>query len=199
VLISLFSVAGAREGGAGGFAKGLGKGLIGVVARPASGVVDFASSTIDAVKTAAGLNDETKPLRPPRVILSDQIVRPYSYKDAIGYKIFCDTDRGKFADTDHFVTYGLISEKYVFIVTDQRVIFAKRQDVIGVWTADWTMGYGEINPPTKTPKGVTLEPKHKKKGFLGIGGSRGKTIQFSDANVAATVGDRLIAAYNQYA
>lgn len=41
---------GAREGGVGGFAKGLGKGVIGVVARPASGLVDFASGTMDAVK-----------------------------------------------------------------------------------------------------------------------------------------------------
>ena len=46
-----FSVEGAKEGGVGGFAKGLGKGIVGVVARPASGLVDFASGTIDAVKT----------------------------------------------------------------------------------------------------------------------------------------------------
>lgn len=45
------SIIGARTGGATGFAKGLGLGLVGVVTRPVSGVVDFASSSLDAVKT----------------------------------------------------------------------------------------------------------------------------------------------------
>jgi vacuolar protein sorting-associated protein 13A/C len=34
----------------GGFFKGVGKGLIGVVTRPTAGVVDFASGSLDAVK-----------------------------------------------------------------------------------------------------------------------------------------------------
>jgi vacuolar protein sorting-associated protein 13A/C len=42
---------GARDEGCGGFAKGVGKGLIGVLARPLGGFVDFTSSTINAVKT----------------------------------------------------------------------------------------------------------------------------------------------------
>ena len=41
---------GAQKEGGLGFVKGVGKGLIGVVARPVSGVVDFASSSINAVK-----------------------------------------------------------------------------------------------------------------------------------------------------
>lgn len=41
---------GAREDGVTGFMKGMGKGIIGVVARPASGVVDFASGTFASVK-----------------------------------------------------------------------------------------------------------------------------------------------------
>lgn len=41
---------GAKSGGAGGFVKGVGKGLIGVVARPVGGVVDMASSTFDGLK-----------------------------------------------------------------------------------------------------------------------------------------------------
>lgn len=43
-------VRGAKEGGVGGFFKGVGKGAIGLVARPAAGVVDFASGSFDAVK-----------------------------------------------------------------------------------------------------------------------------------------------------
>jgi vacuolar protein sorting-associated protein 13A/C len=43
-------IEGARQGGVGGFAKGLGKGLLGAVLRPVSGAVDFTSSTFNAVK-----------------------------------------------------------------------------------------------------------------------------------------------------
>ena len=41
---------GAKEAGAAGFFKGLGKGMVGVLARPAGGLVDFASSTLEGIK-----------------------------------------------------------------------------------------------------------------------------------------------------
>jgi len=43
-------IAGAKSGGASGFAKGLGKGFLGLVARPTGGIVDFASTSLDLVK-----------------------------------------------------------------------------------------------------------------------------------------------------
>lgn len=43
-------ISGAKEEGVGGFFKGLGKGAVGLVARPTAGVVDFASGSLDAVK-----------------------------------------------------------------------------------------------------------------------------------------------------
>jgi vacuolar protein sorting-associated protein 13A/C len=43
-------VEGARQEGVKGFFKGAGKGLVGVVVRPASGVVDFASSSFDGIR-----------------------------------------------------------------------------------------------------------------------------------------------------
>ena len=45
-----FTLPGAKEQGAAGFFKGLGKGVVGVVARPAGGLVDFASSTFEGIK-----------------------------------------------------------------------------------------------------------------------------------------------------
>ena len=43
-------IAGAKQGGAGGFFKGMGKGFIGLVTRPTGGIVDFASTSLDVVK-----------------------------------------------------------------------------------------------------------------------------------------------------
>jgi vacuolar protein sorting-associated protein 13A/C len=49
--VFLKPIEGALEGGVGGFALGVGKGLVGVVTRPVSGVVDFASSSLNAVRS----------------------------------------------------------------------------------------------------------------------------------------------------
>lgn len=41
---------GAKKEGAAGFFKGIGKGLVGVVARPTGGIVDMASSTFQGIQ-----------------------------------------------------------------------------------------------------------------------------------------------------
>jgi vacuolar protein sorting-associated protein 13A/C len=43
-------VAGAKQDGASGFFKGLGKGFIGLVTRPTGGIVDFTSNSLDLIK-----------------------------------------------------------------------------------------------------------------------------------------------------
>lgn len=43
-------VSGAKKEGAAGFFKGIGKGLVGVVARPTGGIVDMASSTFQGIQ-----------------------------------------------------------------------------------------------------------------------------------------------------
>uniref|UniRef100_A0A7E4VBS0 VPS13_mid_rpt domain-containing protein n=1 Tax=Panagrellus redivivus TaxID=6233 RepID=A0A7E4VBS0_PANRE len=191
-------VEGMRTGGFGGLVKGVGKGLVGAVTRPVSGVVDFASSSLDAVKTVAGTSHEAKALRPARVILQDQIVRPYNFPEAIGYKFFRDTEHGKFADTDHYVAHALISDKIVFVVTDKRVLLARRQDILGTWVADWDLEYEDINSIKTTDKGgIAFELKQKKKGFLGFGGSRGKLVELRNAKTAEHIAERALAAHNQ--
>ena len=43
-------IEGAKKEGVEGFFKGVGKGLVGVVTRPTSGVIDFASSSFEGIK-----------------------------------------------------------------------------------------------------------------------------------------------------
>lgn len=49
-------ISGARNDGVGGFFKGLGKGAVGLVARPTAGLVDFASGSFDAGMSIFHLN-----------------------------------------------------------------------------------------------------------------------------------------------
>lgn len=60
----------------------------------------------------------------------------------------------------------------------RRIMLAKRQDILGSWITDWSYTYGEINPPQRRDKGISLELKQKKKGLFGIGSTKGKIIEF---------------------
>lgn len=60
-------VQGAREEGAKGFFKGLGKGFLGVVVKPIAGVLDFATRTAEGTRnTATMFEDRYGRRRPPR-------------------------------------------------------------------------------------------------------------------------------------
>ncbi|KAK6031853.1 hypothetical protein OSTOST_01985, partial [Ostertagia ostertagi] len=175
-------IEGAKQEGGFGFVKGVGKGLVGVVTRPVSGVVDFASSTMHSVRRVAGAS-EAGALRPPRVIRPDHIIRPYSYHDALGFKIFNDTDRGELAETDEFITYAQITDKVVLLVTNAQLVLVKRTDLMGTWATDWATEYDKIKEPIFVEKGIKIVLKQKKRGFLGIGSTEGKIITFDHAEV----------------
>ena len=51
-------VRGAKEDGAAGFFKGVGKGLIGAVARPVSGSLDLVSTTAEGIKNQTKMKEE---------------------------------------------------------------------------------------------------------------------------------------------
>lgn len=158
-------ISGARSEGFQGFFKGLGKGAVGLVARPATGIVDFASGTFDSVKRATELSDEEKKLRPPRFLHSDGIVRPYSRTEAEGFKIFHDADKGKFAITDQLVYTEMLFEKEVLLITNHRIIYV-RKDLFG-WQSDWINKWDEICSLRIVDHGIeiTFNPQKQKSSF----------------------------------
>uniref|UniRef100_A0A915Q109 Vacuolar protein sorting-associated protein 13A n=1 Tax=Setaria digitata TaxID=48799 RepID=A0A915Q109_9BILA len=188
-------LAGARTGGAGGFAKGLSLGLVGIVTRPLSGAVDFASSTLDAVRSATVGTDEMKPLRPPRVIFSDNIVRPYSQKAAAGAQIFREADHGSVADTDYFLAHAPISEKSLFIITDRRAMNVKKSDMVGSWNIEWQILYTEMNRPTLSGKTILIDLRKKQKGFLRFSSLGGRVVELIEQTSASEIYNKLLLAY----
>lgn len=148
-------ISGARADGVEGFFKGLGKGAVGLVARPTAGIVDFASGTFDSVKRAAEMSEDVNRLRAPRFLHSDGIVRPFCVREAEGNKLlkyelyFCfnnflanftpdflyrEIEKGKYANSDVFAHYEVIIEKRdVFLLSDQRVLYCVKNDLFGGW------------------------------------------------------------------
>uniref|UniRef100_A0A8D2N9L0 Vacuolar protein sorting 13 homolog A n=1 Tax=Zonotrichia albicollis TaxID=44394 RepID=A0A8D2N9L0_ZONAL len=77
-------IRGAQEEGAAGFFKGVGKGLVGAVARPTGGIIDMASSTFQGIKKVADSSEDVISLRPPRFFNEDGVIRPYRLRDGTG-------------------------------------------------------------------------------------------------------------------
>ncbi|XP_038625358.1 vacuolar protein sorting-associated protein 13A isoform X2 [Tachyglossus aculeatus] len=80
-------VKGAQKGGASGFFKGVGKGLVGAVARPTGGLIDMASSTFQGIKRATESYEDVESLRPPRFLDEDGVIRPFRLRDGTGNQI----------------------------------------------------------------------------------------------------------------
>ncbi|XP_077994048.1 intermembrane lipid transfer protein VPS13A-like isoform X3 [Glandiceps talaboti] len=202
-------VKGAKKEGAAGFFKGVGKGLVGVVAKPTGGVIDLASSAFDGIRRVAEVGEEVRRLRPPRLVHADGIVRAYVRKEAEGYGIFIETEKGKFIDSDKYFAHAVITKdaKNVLVVTDKRVMFVSKGDILGHWNCEWQYTYGMLkDPPHLAEKGIVFmvkpealfcleaqkskkkkEEGKKKKGFAGLfsgSSSSGKLVPMSDTKSA---------------
>lgn len=159
-------IEGARDEGAAGFFKGLGKGAMGLVARPTAGVVDFASGSFDAVKRAADLSEDVTKRRAARYLPPDGGVRPYSRLHAEGYKMLFELEKGKFVSTDVYEAHvWVVPSKVVVLCTDKRILYLEKNNVFGGWQIMWTYLWIELpEVPTMTNKGVFI-PIAKKKVF----------------------------------
>ncbi|XP_064596162.1 intermembrane lipid transfer protein VPS13C-like isoform X2 [Liolophura sinensis] len=185
---------GAKQEGVGGFFKGMGKGLVGVVTRPTSGVIDFASTSLDGIKRIVDLSDEIRRLRPPRRFHKDLIIRPYIHTEAEGYAILQETEKGRYVDDD-YVAHAVVTKdgKNVLVVTDKRIVFASKGELLGQWNCEFTYTWVDLKePPRVISKGieVVLKDKEKKK-FLFGGSSSKKEIHITDKKTAEWIVEKI--------
>ncbi|XP_028969113.1 vacuolar protein sorting-associated protein 13 [Galendromus occidentalis] len=177
---------GAREDGIGGFMKGMGKGLIGIVARPASGVVDFASGTFASVKRATELEEVALPVRPPRLVRDNGIVQPYNRMEAEGHQLLQEVENGKYAATDAYFTHlSVCSDGRNFvIITSHRILFVEKGDIFGHWKCEWEYMWEQIRPPMACSEGVKVLLKEPKRKNMFQQRENGKIISIPDRQMA---------------
>ena len=195
-------IEGAQTEGVGGFFKGLGKGLVGVVTRPTSGVIDFASSSFEGIKRIADMSVDVHRLRNPRIFSSDKIIRPYNRREADGYMILQETEKGKFATTDHYIAHAVISKdgRHVLVITDKRVIYANRGEIFGHWDGEWSYTWGEIKDvPKRTQRGIEIILREKEKRKFPFGSSSAKKdVQILDPKTAEYILTKISEAMNRH-
>ncbi|CAG0886786.1 unnamed protein product, partial [Cyprideis torosa] len=136
---------GARTEGVGGFLKGVGRGVVGLVVRPAAGVVDFASGSFGVVRSVTDNQEEISTrVRLPRHIREDGVVRPYIQHDAEGKMLLRELGADR---TGTYVTHVMVSvkEKSVLLITDERIMLAHLTDIFSTWTVDWSYELDELS------------------------------------------------------
>ncbi|XP_065344717.1 intermembrane lipid transfer protein Vps13 isoform X2 [Cloeon dipterum] len=178
-------VTGARDEGVGGFFKGLGAGMLGLVTQPTGGVIDFASNTFESVKRAADTTEEQRPLRYPRFFQQDGLVRPYNEAESFGNALLHVVDKGKFAKTDYYVFHALLgnSGKEALIYTDNRIMFISKNDIFGQWQVDWNHPWSELSgPPKEDPSGIIIPTSEPQRRVLGLfrSSESGRTVIIQD-------------------
>ncbi|XP_062417922.1 intermembrane lipid transfer protein VPS13C isoform X2 [Pungitius pungitius] len=179
---------GAKKEGAAGFFKGIGKGLVGVVARPTGGIVDMASSTFQGIQRAADSTQEVTRLRPVRLIREDGIIRPYDLTESEGFDLFQRSEI-KHLDGEVFRDHCLFPghRKTTILITNRRVLCVKEIDFVGHFNREWECLFENFyRPPAVT--GSELKIYCKEQQMLKLpkrdGQESVRTVQLRDPNTA---------------
>uniref|UniRef100_A0A803SLY5 Vacuolar protein sorting 13 homolog A n=1 Tax=Anolis carolinensis TaxID=28377 RepID=A0A803SLY5_ANOCA len=121
-------IRGAQKEGAAGFFKGVGKGLVGAVARPTGGIIDMASSTFQGIK-----ND-------------DGVIRPYRLRDGAGSQMLQNIENGRFGKL-RYIAHAMVNNTDLLMLTKSGILFVTR-GTFGQLTCEWQYTYDEF---TKAP------------------------------------------------
>lgn len=137
-------VTGARSEGVEGFFKGIGKGLLGLLAHPTGGVIDMVSFTLDGVRRSAEFTGEDIVVRRlPRFTAPNMPLEPYSEHDAEGFAILKSLDHVDDVYVDH-VTVTNEESSYVVLLTNRRIFNLYKSKFWLGWRVRWSCQYEDI-------------------------------------------------------
>lgn len=135
--LALRPLEGAEQGGAGGFLKGVGKGLVGAITKPAVGVFDLASNVTEGMRNTTMVFDQNDidRVRLPRYIGSDGIVRPYSDREALGQTWLKNVDNGRLMKDSYVahVDVGSSEGDAVIMLTVSRIVYIRTMRLKVMW------------------------------------------------------------------
>ncbi|CAF4167690.1 unnamed protein product, partial [Rotaria sordida] len=166
-------VTGAKKRGTTGFVKGLGKGFLGLVARPASGVADFTSTSFDVIKRVAVHEGVVHRVRSPRHVGRDGIIRPSSAHKIRGLHIFDRlNDDKKYGPLDTYIAHIDCTEDLstILLASFKRLLLLTiKSDSSDVYEVEWDCHYKDLKgPPVVKFKPNEIEIHLKEPKILGL-------------------------------
>jgi len=148
---------GAESGGAFGFFKGVGKGLVGAVAKPMVGVFDLASNVSEGIRNTTTVFDkpQRERVRIPRHIPYDGILTPYSARDALGQMWLKDLDGGRFRNDAYVAHLELSGRDHTVMLTTSRIL--------SFWGSrlrlEWDVSFNRLQGVTIEDTGIRFSDK----------------------------------------
>ncbi|KAK0233092.1 hypothetical protein IW262DRAFT_1304036 [Armillaria fumosa] len=148
---------GAESGGAYGFFKGVGKGVVGAVTKPVVGVFDLVSNVSAGVRNTTTVfdNPEKDRVRLPRLVPSDGVLIPYSSRDAMGQYWMRDLNNGTYRKESYVAHFNSPGSDNVVLLTASRVLsfWSKRLRL------DWDLPLTEVQGVTVEDTGIRFAHK----------------------------------------
>lgn len=153
--VAMKPIEGAENEGALGFFKGVGKGLVGVVAKPAVGTFDFLSNVSGGLRNATTVFDPSRGgrCRLPRHISYDGILRPYSSREAQGQDWLRSADNGKLYFCKYVAHVELPNDKdSVCVLTTDRIVMLQ----VNKLTISWQVLLSQLKAIKSESMGIRL-------------------------------------------
>jgi len=153
--VAMKPIKGAEHGGAVGFFKGVGKGLVGVVAKPAVGTFDFLSNVSGGLRNATTAFDPSRGgrCRLPRHIPYDGILRPYNIQEAQGQDWLRSADNGKLYFCKYVAHVELPNdEDSACVLATDRIVMLR----INKLTITWQVLLSDLKEVRSEPNGIRM-------------------------------------------
>ncbi|KAI6133067.1 vacuolar protein sorting-associated protein 13 [Pisolithus croceorrhizus] len=150
-------IQGAETEGAVGFFKGIGKGLVGAVTKPAVGVFDLAANLSEGIRNTTTVFDRPQldRVRLPRHIPPDGVLVPYSHREALGQYWMRDLENGAYRGESYVAHIDLPGGDVVVLLTTSRVLsFTSRR-----LRLDWDLPFSDIQGVTTEDNGIRFSHK----------------------------------------
>jgi vacuolar protein sorting-associated protein 13A/C len=129
---------GAKEGGVGGFFKGVGVGLVGIVTKPVVGLIDMTTSLSEGIKSSAeDEQNEVTQARFPRVVPYDGKIRVYDEREAFGQSIMANVLGVEKVGSEFYISHlDVPGDNSIVILTSQRLLYISLDRIKSLWQID---------------------------------------------------------------
>lgn len=161
--VALRPLEGAERGGALGFLRGLGRGGVGLLVKPAVGAFDLAASLGEGVRNTTTVFDSTNDIdrvRLPRYVAPDLIVRPYSSREALGMAWLKNLEDGKYIKEYYVAHADLGTKDEVVMLTTTKILYLQTLQLKCVWE----VALMELSSVSLESEGIALMLRNGVKG-----------------------------------
>ena len=176
-------IEGAEKEGALGFAKGIGKGLLGLPTKAALGTFDLASNLAEGVRNTTTVFDQDglDRVRLTRFIDMDGIVRPYSQREALGQFWLKTLDDGKFFNERYLCHLELPGQELMVMLSYDRILMVKTKKL----KTEWVIEFTEVVTIRKEKTGIAIVLKGSVNGpFIPISEESSRNWMYKQIAVA---------------